>query len=397
MRRSTPPRSLTSALAILVLSALPGGALAQYDAPSSLGDETKADEGVPAPMDEPGAGGEGDSLALPGPAPDFARAPRTYTVQPGDTLWDITSTFLGNPWYWPKVWSMNKQIENPNWIEPGTVISFVGGGEALPAEVEPEEEAAPVALGEVPDDNEVSIVGKRYQAPTSVRLLDEGFVTHAELEAAGKVVSSFEEKTLLTTYDRAYVEFPKPVSVGSRYVAFRTDREIRNPKTGKVVGYLTRILGVGRIVSAPQGKLPTLVIEGVLDTISRGDRLMPWSESLGRTILERPNQVELEGMVLATFVPRQVLIGESHFVFIDKGRRDGVEIGNTFTIYQRGDPLDIDHRIENPDQLPWEAVGRVMVVEARDEVSTAVVVRSFREIETGDRAVMQVSGGQAMR
>ena len=34
-------------------------------------------------------------------------APETYTIQPGDTLWNLSAKFLNNPWYWPKVWSIN--------------------------------------------------------------------------------------------------------------------------------------------------------------------------------------------------------------------------------------------------------------------------------------------------
>ncbi len=386
MRWSTLPRLLASATALTALATFAPGATAQYDDPGAF--EGGGDEGVPAPMDEPGVPG---GTALPGPAPDFSRAPQTYTVRQGDTLWDITSTFLGNPWYWPKVWSLNGQIENPNWIEPGTTISFFGG-EQLPTEVEPE-----MVQENYEDEDEVTMVGKRYQPPASMRLLDEGFVTRAELEAAGTLISSFEEKTLLSTYDKAYVKFPNEVSIGSRYVVFRTDREINHPETGKSAGFLTRILGVSRVVAAPSGSFPTITIEGVQDTISRGDRLMPWNEALGRTVLERPNQVELEGIVLATFVPSQVIIGESHFIFVNKGRRHGVEVGNTFTLYHRGDPLDLDLRMKEQNRLPWEAVGRVMVVEARDEVSTAVVVRALREIGTGDRALMRVGGARVSR
>ena len=73
------------------------------------------------------------------PVPDFINldnvdlnsAPETYEVAPGDTLWDISEKELKSPWYWPKVWSLNPQIQNPHRIYPGDKISFRPTGEMM--------------------------------------------------------------------------------------------------------------------------------------------------------------------------------------------------------------------------------------------------------------------------
>ena len=57
-------------------------------------------------------------------------APDVYTVQPRDTLWDISKLYLKAPWRWPELWGMNlDQVRNPHLIFPGQVLVLEKSGD----------------------------------------------------------------------------------------------------------------------------------------------------------------------------------------------------------------------------------------------------------------------------
>lgn len=55
-----------------------------------------------------------------------------YTVQAGDTLWDIAQRAYGDPEDWDTIYAANKQVigNNPNLIKPGQVLQ-------IPAQADP--------------------------------------------------------------------------------------------------------------------------------------------------------------------------------------------------------------------------------------------------------------------
>ena len=54
-----------------------------------------------------------------------APKPKTYTVQPGDCLWNIAKKNLGDGSRWPEIYNLNKdKIKNPNLIYGGQVLTM---------------------------------------------------------------------------------------------------------------------------------------------------------------------------------------------------------------------------------------------------------------------------------
>jgi hypothetical protein len=401
----------------------------QADAQAAQGQEPPAQE--PAPVDLGPAAerleapGELEGTGAPPPPGGAVPPPDTYTVKPGDTLWDLSGRFLNNPWYWPKVWSYNPELTNPHWISPGNVIRFFPGAEEAPARVEPvvpPEAAEPTAELEAPkeledmskadmgkaqdygEEDAVAVTGPYkvgYVAPKGTLGRRDTFVTVRELEESGVISAAFEDKLLLSVQDRLYARFHDPAvpKVGQTYVIFRTTRAVEHPRTHERIGYQTSIIGTVRAVAKDE-KATTLVVTQASEAIERGDYVGPLADRVLKMVPRRPNQREMRGLIVSSEREATWLAAEHHLVFVDKGRADGVEEGNVFTVTRAGDPygqpVGIDNLATREDlSYPSEVIGELLVVDAKENFSTALVVRSLRELYAGDRVEMRLARSAA--
>lgn len=396
-----------------LLAALPALALAQPIPPIP--------GGAPMPpVSTPAGSGQLDlgPDAAPADAGASAVPPDTYTIRPGDTLWDLSGRFLNNPWYWPKIWSYNPEITNPHWIYPGNLLRFYPTAEEIPTRVEPvdqpiaavEEDLVPVReledfskadMKEPPSAEEqdaVAVSGPYkvgYVPPRTRMARRETFVTPRELAESGSITAAFEEKLMLSTLDRAYAWFENQAEVkpGETYLVFQTDRPVHHPETGELWGWQSSILGAAKVVAVDE-RAATLVVTESLYPIERGARLGPWTQKLLRPVPRKPNQQALEGRIIASQSEIVTQIGEHHVVFLDLGEADGVEEGNVLTVVRAGDPYGRDSRRPYWDSdLPPEDVGDLLVIDVKERASTALVTRSLRELVIGDRVEMRPEGG----
>ena len=121
----------------------------------------------------------------------------------------------------------------------------------------------------------------------------------------------------------------------------------------------------------------------------------------------KPNTREMHGLIVSSVRSGLTTYGEANEVFIDKGAKDGVEVGNTFAVVRQGDGLHIAGIYGTSYNtgatggrsfgvaVPNENVGLLLVVDVKDRLSTAVVVKSVKELVPGDKVEMhpQGSGG----
>ncbi len=318
-------------------------------------------------------------------APPAQAAPESYVVQPGDTLWDLSERFLNNPWYWPKIWSYNPSLTNPNWIQPGTRIRFYPGATEEPVEVEPEEPTDDMEedFVDVPLFEDKGVDAPRIADVNSDTGRREYFITDEQLEKAGQIRNSPEEKEMLSVFDAAYFDLEDKPEPGQLLQVFEVARDLRHPVTGENLGKVVHTTGIARVdrVSDEQ-HLGTLVASW--DVISRGSYIGALQDVDIQSVRPVPNEKDLKGYVVDTARFPIRYIGQNHVVFIDRGQNDGVQVGNTFVVVRSGDPFTGELR-----GMQDEDIGRILVVDVGERGSTGVMLETSREVVAGDRIEMR--------
>ncbi len=347
------------------------GAAAQEggdDYPADSGDSGDSATGVNTKSNDLGGGGGG-------------QAPETYVVRPGDTLWNLSQRFLNNPWYWPRIWSYNQQLDNPNWIYPGSQIRFYPGSDVPIAP--PPDEDEPDFEDLVGGGFEGDGVADRFRDLGSDRRRREFFVPTEQLNDAGQVLNSPEEKQFLATGDRTYIKLKKQNKPGDVLQIFRPSRELRHPVTGANLGRVVEMIGEVRVdVLSKEQALGTLIASW--DTVERGDYIaeLPIDTDV---IKATENTKNVKGYVVDAGKTVLSYLGENYIVILDKGSADGVQVGNDFVVVRAGDPYTKEY-----SGLADEDIGEVLIVETSKNVSTGVLINASREIVPGDRAEMRL-------
>ena len=328
---------------------------------------------------------------------------QVHTVEKGDTLWDLSSKYLGSPWYWPKVWSYNPQIANPHWIYPGNQVRFYpGNGEETPTRAEQVagDEDELQAGQAIEGDEDVQMVRLPVETKTREIVLKDGFATPNEVEAAGTLVASFAESEMLSPPAVVYLEFKdrSAVQVGASYLVYRTVGKVYHPRTGKFLGYQTQVLGTVKVNRTSDPKVRA-TLEKAFDEIGRGARIGPARERLFETVSPVANAVALQNLtVVAQLETSLTMAGEQVRVLVDAGSAQGVQVGNVFTVIRQADPIlsgvGVDPSANQDTSLPVEEVGRCMAVDVREAVTTCLLLRSYREVVVGDRVELRAGGQQ---
>lgn len=310
------------------------------------------------------------------------RHPERHVVQRGDTLWDIASRFLRDPWVWPEIWQVNPQIANPHLIFPGDVISLVytDGQPRLMLERGMVERRSPQIRQQRLDDAIPTIPFEAVRA----FLTRPSVLTREQAQNLPYVLTFREGKLMAAAGDDVYVR-GIDAGTGEFFSVVHVGDPLIDPDDGAVVGYQGHYTGRGRLRRG--GDPATLTLTDSKRETLRGDRLLPEEPMPSLNFLPRATERAIEGRVIAVREGLS-LIGPWMVVVVNRGERDGIAPGHVLQVYQAGevmrDTIGASGRFGEKVTLPEELAATIMVFRSFDRISYALVMQSVNEFRALD-------------
>jgi hypothetical protein len=343
----------------------------------------------------------GDHWTAWDPPTSFPEGAEVYVVQPGDTLWDLSNSFYGDPYLWPQLWERNRYILDAHWIYPGDPL--VIGVEVTPVEeviaaadmgegAEGEEDELrldrsippPVALGAEddiycggyiagPDEQfPFEIIGTEYTGSSYGSSLKAGYGRYS-----GVILN-------LSVSDIVYVDGGRQAGLtpGEVFTVINAEGPVKHPLDRSTVGHLYRYQGRVRVLSVQEDTGIAEVVHACRG-ISVGNLLKPFTPEpvpMARHSgvipvndpMPRENLQEAPTVILSAEGIES--LGQGHVVYIDRGALHDVTPGDIFTVYR-----------VTPPGLPLLPVGEVGVLSVGDETSLARIIESRSLMHVGDR------------
>jgi hypothetical protein len=315
--------------------------------------------------------------------------PDVYEVVKGDTLWDISGRFLERPWLWPEIWQINPQVENPHLIYPGDHIAleWVDGQPQLklrrgdagrttkmtPSDtvsLHPQIRSEPL---------ESAIPAIRLDAIQAF-LVENRIVDPVELRNAAYVVQGEAERLVLGAGDRVYVRGVLPASDNFNIV--RRGPAYVDPHTGEMLGQEATYIGLVQTV-AQEGDITTMLIQTSREEALIGDRIFPTEKRrVDPTFFPNSPNDEIRGEIISVF-SGVTQVGQFDVVILNRGEREGLQIGNVLAIYKRG-ALARDRIANETVRLPSERAGLLMVFRVFEKLSYGLVLAAERALAVED-------------
>jgi nucleoid-associated protein YgaU len=331
-----------------------------------------------------------------------ADAPDRYVVVPGDTLWGIASRYTDSPWRWPELWGLNKdEIRNPHLIYPGYVIMLdrargrlsIGGEPAgaptgAPSSGAPTQARAPSGSQKLGPRVRAESLAKEEipSIPSSViePFLSRPLIIEPDgLDKAPTIVGTQADRVILAAGNSAYVRGIGSAQEESWYV-YRRGVPLVDPDSNQTLAYEAVYLGTARLERG--GEPATVVLTSVAQEVGAGDKLVAAGRPQLINYAPRAPESKIHGRVIGIYgsLGKVGEAGPQSIISINKGARDGLEVGHVLALYSLGGSVRDVSSVRGTIKLPDERAGLAFVFRVFNRVSYALVMNITRPVSPLD-------------
>ncbi len=312
------------------------------------------------------------------PVPLAEGHPDEYVVQVGDTLWDIAATFLKDPWFWPEIWYVNPDIENPHLIYPGDVLGLVyidgmpriTNVRASTYRMSPQARITPLteAVASIP-----------YEAVSA--FLSSGVILEKdEADALPYLLETRGDHLVASAGNEIYVRGITQDVPGARYNLVHIGDPLFDPDDNRLIGYQGMLIGEGNLRRT--GDPATVALTDSNREAYKGDRLIPAAVDVPLNFFPRAPSGQVDGRIISV-VGGVTQIGQYQVVVMNRGANNGVSVGDVLTVFQAGEVVS-DRIGGGSVRLPDEEAGTIMVFKTYDRISYGLVMEATQAIHVLD-------------
>ncbi|WP_395339042.1 LysM peptidoglycan-binding domain-containing protein [Ningiella sp. W23] len=323
-------------------------------------------------------------------------APQTYTVEKGDTLWDISSLFLDQPWRWPELWRNNTQIENPHLIYPGDMLRLRW------------ENGVPV-LELVSDKPLVTLSPdiKRVSKPGAIDILpwdkiklyvnNDSIMSAEDFHALPSILGDREGSARFVNDDYVLAKAKESFEISSatRYEIVRKEREIYD-SLGALLGIQVIQLSEADLSNKIDTDRHVVKVSKNLREAKQGDRLRPSMDFNANDLRLQP-ATRQKGELVSN-INGYNIISKHDVVIINIGGRK-VKPGMVFGIYKQG--KDVKFKEEPSYSMSRGSIADIftlpeVIEQPAYKVGELVVIREFEHASYAwvTKATTHLTGGE---
>jgi hypothetical protein len=330
----------------------------------------------------------------------------THLVVKGDTLWDITGHYLGNPFQWPTIWKQNPQIKDAHWIYPGDTVHLDANGQPVASsstQAGPDtgEPSQPKASGsdplgdfqESPNNvkevvNESNSNGIDLLIPPTTSFLNDQLVYLAPVLVPssqtgtpgyrGKVVWDLDygqQEVLVGALLGSDVGSDDGVKVGDRVQLVETNDQVATQVVPALSGQLEQVRAIGLVVEV-HPKSILFRTEKVFGRVTRAASVRPFDLPKPAYVIgfKKLSEDKPDRVVADTRLGRAQMPGS--YILVDRGESSGVGQGDIYEF--------MDVRLERGISAMR---GYGLVVRTTSSTCTVLMVGTTpKPIEPGDKA-----------